>query len=69
MSINTSLLKCGTAKKKGASPSSFGKNSLTEKQWITDLPAGLRGRVIFGKGNEDERTDKQTGCNKGLHEV
>ena len=43
--------------KKGENPSSFGKNSLTEKQWITDLPAGLRGRVILGKGKKMDKTD------------
>ena len=35
--------------KKGENPSALGKNKI---QWITDLPAGLRGRVILGKGNE-----------------
>ena len=34
--------------KKGENPSALGKNKI---QWITDLPAGLRGRVHFGKGN------------------
>ena len=33
--------------KKGENPSALGKNKI---QWITDLPAGLRGRVILGKG-------------------
>ena len=39
---------CGGLKK-GENPSALGKNKI---QWITDLPAGLRGRVIFGKVNE-----------------
>ena len=36
--------------KKGENPSERGKNKI---QWITNFtPAGLRGRVILGKGNE-----------------
>ena len=34
---------------KGENPSALGKNKI---QWITDLPAGLRGRVILGKGDD-----------------
>jgi hypothetical protein len=33
--------------KKGENPSAVRKYNLLKKQWITDLPAGLRGRVIF----------------------
>ena len=40
---------------KGENPSAFSKNKI---QWITDLPAGLRGRVIFGKGNDMNKTDE-----------
>ena len=40
--------------KKGENPSALGKNKI---QWITDLPAGLRGRAIFGKGNDMDKTD------------
>ena len=40
---------------KGENPSALGKNKI---QWITDLPAGLRGRVILGKGNDMNKTDE-----------
>lgn len=42
--------------KKGENPSERGKNKI---QWITDLPAGLRGRVILGKGNDMEELIKR----------
>lgn len=45
---------CGGLQK-GENPSAYGKNKI---QWITDLPAGLRGRVIFGKGNDMNKTDE-----------
>ena len=41
--------------KKGENPSERGKNKI---QWITDLPAGLRGRVILGKGEDMNKTDE-----------
>ena len=59
---------------KGENPSERGKNKI---QWITDLPAGLRGRVIFGKGNRMEELIKrlervmQTGApdKDGMHPI
>ena len=41
---------------KGENPSALGKNKI---QWITDLPASLRGRVILGKGNRMEELIKR----------
>ena len=59
---------------KGENPSERGKNKI---QWITDLPAGLRGRVILGKGNRMEELIKrlerviQTGApdKDGMHPI
>lgn len=42
---------------KGENPSALGKNKI---QWITDLPAGLRGRVILGKGNRMDNNELGT---------
>ena len=45
---------CGGSQK-GENPSALGKNKI---QWITNLPAGLRGRVIFVEGNDMNKTDE-----------